>query len=85
VSASICWEPCPDKIAKSINVDAPSLFQTVMREAGMELPITLDGAHYPELRAMAAVFGNRADVPNPYQQLIDLIDKHERVHVWAEY
>lgn len=87
MSASIFWEPVDPK-PKSIGTWAPSSFMEIMERAGLGLPTNLDEAAIPVLRGMAATFGPGGpgrEHPNPFQQLIDKIEKHGKISVWAEY
>lgn len=86
MSVSIFWKPVVPDEGQNLHIPAPSAFQAAMRDAGMELPCTLTRDLIPLLRGMAAVFGPHAENrPNPYQQIIDLLDKHEAVELWAVY
>ena len=83
MSANICWRPVESK-AKRINTSAPSSFMEAMKRAGMSLPCELNASHRERLIGLAA--SHCYDTPtNPYQQLLDLLEKHESIALWAEY
>jgi len=84
MSASILYEPINPN-PKSIDAWAPSSFMETMQRANIALPCTLGPDNIPILMGMAAVFGDKGDAPNPYQQLVDAINKYGKISVWAEY
>lgn len=85
MSATIRWRPIVVD-DKHLNVRAPSAFQAMMREAGLELPCKVSRANYDVLRGLAIAFGSPSDDrPNPFQQILDLIETHDTVELWAEY
>lgn len=81
MSASILWEPVDPK-PKHIGCWAPSSFMGQMERAGLKLPTNLDESVIPVLRGMAATISG---TPNPFQELIDKIEKHGKISVWAEH
>jgi hypothetical protein len=84
MSASICWRPS-SKQDKTIGVFAPSSFLEMMASAGMKFPCTVTTADLPVLRGMAAVFGRNKETPNPFNEMVDLIEKHDSIDLWAVY
>lgn len=82
MSANIKWRPV-NTDAKSIDTWAPSTFQMAMRKAGLELPCSVGKSDSDVLRGLAAAF--EGDAPNPYQQILDLLEHHEDIELWAEY
>jgi hypothetical protein len=88
VSASIFWEPVDPK-PKRIGCWAPSSFMGQMERAGFRLPTNLDQGAIPVLRGMAAMIspglGTDGDPSNPFQELIDKIEKHGTISIWAEH
>lgn len=88
MSASILWEPINPN-PKSISTWAPSSFQEAMEAAGLGLPCTMGKSTIPVLKGMAAVFGEPKSMgyqaPNPYTELIKIIEKHGDISVWAEH
>jgi hypothetical protein len=83
VSATIYWEPVVPTTNEHLSTPAPQWFMEVLEETNMELPHVFDSDDIPRLRAMAAASGkaNR----QPFDQLIEALEKHERVRVWPEY
>jgi hypothetical protein len=83
MSATIYWEPVVPTTSEHLSTPAPSWFMEVLEEAHFELPHIFDSDDLPTLKAMAAAAGkaNR----KPFDQLIEAIEKHERVRVWPEY
>lgn len=83
MSVSICWKPV-SKISKTIN--GQSSVVDALRDAGFLLPYRFDYKDLAVLKGMAAStkshFGKE---PNPYQQIIDAIEKHETIQVYTEY
>jgi hypothetical protein len=74
----IVWRPSKETDNR-LDVPAVSSFIDVMRVAGYHIPCTLDTDDRPVLVGMAAVFGRNVDTPNPYAQLVDLIDRHDSI------
>lgn len=81
MSASIIWEPVNPN-PRTLHVMAPSWFMAALEKAGLGLPRQFGEIDLPVLRGMAATIDKEA---NPFQELIDVIDKHGPVEVWAEY
>jgi len=84
VSANIYWRPV-SKNNKSLNVLAPSSFQERMREVGLCLPCTVRQGDASLLKGMAAGYGREKDRPNPFDQILELLEKYDEVELWAEY
>ena len=81
MSATINWErvnPNPKHLKK---VGGPSRFIDAMERAGYSLPCTLDDSCIPKLEGMAALDGEHS----PYEELIDLINEHGPIRLWATY
>ena len=51
----------------------------------MGLPCELTQNNIPVLNGMAAAFGRDAQAPNPYQQILDALEKHYSIRLWASY
>jgi hypothetical protein len=84
MSASVMW--APNDSGKSLGVMAPSSFMEAMEAAGLCLPCDLNvDEHYAVLKGMMAAAGGRRVTENPYRDLLDLLDKHESIRIWAEY
>ena len=81
MSATIFWEPISIK-AKSLRVMAPSSFISAMERADFPLPNTFDKDSIPVLRGMAATMN---DENNPFNELIEKIQKYGSVSVWYEH
>jgi len=52
-----------------------------MQRAGFELPCNLIHEAIPVLRGMAAGYGSE---DNFYEHLIDIINEHGAIYLWAE-
>jgi hypothetical protein len=83
MSASIFWEAVDPK--PKIRFWASSSFMEQMKRAGFRQPIDLDQGAIPVLRGMAATGPTGGDAPNPFQELIDKIEKHGTISIWAEH
>jgi hypothetical protein len=81
MSATIFWEPVSIK-SKSLRVMAPSSFISAMERADFPLPNTFDKSSIPTLRGMAATMN---DENNPFNELIEKIEKYGSVSVWYEH
>ena len=81
MSASIFWEPVTNR-ANDLHVMAPSWFMECLERADMKIPRVFGSEDIPVLRGMAA---SMRDDPNPFQQLIKAIEKHDKVEVWYEH
>lgn len=84
MSAAICWRPSA-KHDKHLRVGAPSSFMETMKNAELGFPCTVSEKDIPVLRGMAAVYGRNYQNPNPFVELIELIEKHDSVELWAVY
>lgn len=86
MSANIYWEPS-GRQAKDIPTGAPQSLITAIANAGLgdiNAGITLDESDLPTLKGMWAVHG-RVNVENPYWHIIEAIEKHGSIRVWAVY
>lgn len=81
MSATIFWEPINLR-PKSLRVMAPSWFMQVLERADMGLPNTFGEKDIPTLRGMAA---NMNEEKNPFNELIEIIEKKGSVNVWYEH
>lgn len=84
MSATICWRPTDIKDHYLERCGAPSSFIDAMAQTFDGFPVELSVAAIPRLQAMAAVFGG-ADESNPYLELIEVLENHKSVKLWAEY
>lgn len=82
MSQSICWEPVVPKDPETLCTWAPSNFKATMEAAGLELPCNIGQSDVATIRGMAAVWGDRDH--NPYKQLLEILEKHDTIHLWAE-
>lgn len=82
MSANIYWRPVAKK---SLNVPAPSSFQEKMEEAGLRLPCTVGREHLDVLRGMSIGFGLERDRPNPFREILELLESYEEIELWAVY
>jgi hypothetical protein len=81
MSANIYWRPVT-KNNKSINTHAPSSFQDTMHKLGLSLPCTVEARHIDLLKGAAASFGQG---PNPFLQMLELLEHHDAIELWAVY
>jgi hypothetical protein len=81
MSANIYWEPVVNR-ANDLHVSAPSWFMESLERADMGLPHVFGSGDIPVLKGLAAAM---RDDPNPFKQLIEAIEKHDKVEVWYEY
>lgn len=79
MSASIYFRP-----VKTIKHRLPGQSSVVeaLRRADIHLPCTLDKSDIETLRGMAATWEHN---DNPYQAIIDALNKHISIEVWVEY
>ena len=84
MSATIYYEPIKPKKHKHLEgVSAPSSFMDTLESVfGRRPPMNLTVDELPQLRAMAVMYGHE---PNPFEELIILIEKYEAIHIWPEY
>jgi hypothetical protein len=84
MSASICWEPVPTK-TRTLPVSAPQSFMDSLGIIGIDIRggrAIATQEHITALRGMAHVAGQNGQ---PYVALIEAIEKHGEVKIWAEY
>lgn len=84
MSANIHWRPV-SRNDKTLDVPAPSAFQEKMAEAGLALPTTVGQSDIPILKGLAAGYGRDKDRPNPFDQILKLVQMHGSVELWAVY
>ena len=80
MGASIVWQPIE---SSSLGVNTPSHFIEVMERAFGKLPLTLDIGSIPILQGIVAAQDDYG--AKPFSDLIDAIQKHENIRVWAEW
>ena len=82
MTLGIVWRPSKE-VDSRLDVPAPSQFLDLMRDAGYQVPCSLDDDDLPVMRAMAVVFskvgGGDDDRPNPFKQIVDLIVAHNSI------
>ena len=83
MSASIFWDPIKPANGHVVGVGAPSWFMGCMERAGLKLPVDLTVADLPVLTGLAAA--QRDDEKNPFQEIIDAIEKHGAINLWYQY
>lgn len=83
MSASILYRPLADQRKCVDDVLAPSRFLGVMGKCFGNLPFTLGEGAIPTLSGMAATWDD--DMHNPFERIIELIEKYGTIEVWAEY
>lgn len=81
MGASICWEPVPEK-TRQLSCSAPQNFLESLRILGWSPERPLNRGFVVALRGMAFAAGQNGQ---PYVELIEAIEKHGEVRVWAEY
>jgi hypothetical protein len=81
VSANLYWQPIK---GRDLNVHAPSSFIEALGRAGFDLPCNLSGADVPMLRGLAAGMSDD-NSRKAVERLIDAIEQHETISLWAEY
>lgn len=86
MSASIYWEPA-NRPAKDVPVSAPSRFLTTLQKltgtSGQEFILGED--HIAALEALGDCSPYQDDRHNPYLVLVEAIEKHGSIRVWAVY
>lgn len=87
MSAAICWEPTNK--GHQLYVGAPQSFMDSLECIGVRIRSgdTIGQGHLDALRGMAHLYNNQEKDPkkNPYTQLIEAIEKHGEIRLWAEY
>ena len=80
MTLAIAWRPS-DEGGKRLDVGAPHTFVDIMEAAGFRFPCTLTTEDRPVLHGMAIVFGRNGDdnTPNPFKQLVNLLDEYESI------
>ena len=84
MSASIFWEPVnprPDRIGTW----APSYFMECMERVGLRLPCTVSRSDIPKIQGMAATIKDDSEAPNPFKEILEALEKHEAISLWAEH
>lgn len=86
MTANIIWLPV-NKKENTLNILAPSGFMKDMAKVGLQLPRIINRNDIPKLTGMASVFGSAFgdDNYNPYQQILDLLEKYEEIELKSKY
>lgn len=79
--AAIYWEPADASKAR-ISCPAPSSFIDRMTKVFHGFPLTLSESDIPALKAMAVMYESK---PNPYEELLDILEQHRSIRLWASY
>ena len=80
MGATICWKPME---TSNETIPGKGIVKSALQKAfGYDLPHVYDVSHIPVLKGMAAVY---YEDNNPYEMLIEAIEKHDKIEVWAEY
>lgn len=79
MGANIYWRPIKDQY--SFSVDHKSSFIAAMEKGFGLAPWSLGTENLEKLQGMAATVGGQ----NPYEELMELIYKHDKIQVWYEY
>lgn len=82
MSATIYWEPVNPN-PEYLHTMASSWFMECLERAGMELPYTFNRDDIAVLKGLAAAVSDNDR--NPFKQLIEAIQKHDEVSVWAQH
>ena len=82
MSANIYWRPVAPESSETLGVGAPSAFIEAMRKSFGSFPCSVSRNDIDKLSGMAAVYGSDN---NPFQEIIDLLDHHEAIDLWAVY
>ena len=83
MSASIYYQAVKPNKGANFNVSSPSSFLTTMGECFGDPPFILNGDDIPILSGMAATWSDKNN--NPFEKLIEEIEKKDTIEVWAEY
>ncbi len=82
MSANIYYRPTKET-GFQLSVDAPSTFMENIRKAFLsEFPLIFGQDSVQTLKGMAAMHHGEE---NPYDELIEAIEKHETIEVYAKY
>ena len=84
MSVNIYWRPVTHK-DKSLDVPAPSAFQAKMSEVGLTLPCQVKREHAVLLRGLASSYGREKGRPNPFDEILTLLDKYEAIDLRVFY
>lgn len=82
MGANIYFEPT-ERTKHEVSAMAPSSFIKTMEKVFGRFPCELNSGCIPQLAAMAAMHGD--DRHNPYQDLINGIEKFGSIQVGADY
>ena len=83
MSATIYARQVKPITGTSISCSWPSSFMDIMTRAFGRFPLELNDINVDKLTAMAATIDKGKD--NPYQEIIDLVEKLGTVEVYAKY
>lgn len=83
MSANILYRPVKPNNGKSLSVMAPSAFLETMGECFGDPPFILERKDVPILHGMAAAWSDKDN--NPFEKLMEEIEKKDAIEVWAEY
>jgi len=82
MTASLCWSPV-EKNSRMLSALAPSQTMEILAEIGISFPGEAGIEHLAALHALAKAWPNQKQ--NPFRDLVEAIEKHDRVKLWAEY
>ncbi len=83
MSANIFFRQVKPAEKESLSCFAPSSFLATMMEAFGDMPLQLDQSNLDVLYGMSLLCGDGGG--NPYQELIDAINKYHLIEVWPEF
>lgn len=82
MSASIYFKPVKPTANTRLNVGAPSTFIKAMERAFGHFPCLVNRGNIEKLKGMASMYDCR---DSPFEELINLLEHHEALELWAEY
>ena len=68
-----------------LKIRSPSAFMESMKRAFWRFPCELKVADIPTLRGMMIMFGDGSEEDNPYAHVIQLIEEHGSIELYASY
>ena len=90
MSASICWEPTNK--GRSLYTPAPQSFMESLETIGINVQQSggccVDSSSLNALRGLAFMYDRHTEKnpeKNPYTQMINAIEQHGEIRLWAEY
>jgi hypothetical protein len=87
MSASIYYRAIKPRQGKYLSVGSGSSFIETLKRCFAGPPFILEAKDIPTLQGMAAMVKGSfiEEKPNPFETLIEEIEKKDAIEVWAEY